>query len=63
MIEPTDKLQHLTTVLWFLYGAMKDNAMYQSHTGRKAFDAACRMLNMDPAIVEAEFDRQWESQQ
>lgn len=34
-------------VLFFLAGAKKDRAMYQGRTAREAFDAACRLLDID----------------
>lgn len=48
-----DNTRDIATVMFFLRGAAEDQQMFNTYTGREAFDAFARLLKTDP-------DRLWE---
>lgn len=45
------KTDDATAVLFFLRGAAEDGVLYNGRTAREAFDAAARMMGLDPAFA------------
>lgn len=43
----------LAAVMFFLRGAAEDSAMYNTFTGREAFDAMARLIGHDPEALWA----------
>lgn len=48
----------LAAVMFFLRGAAVDGAIYNTYTGREAFDAMARLIGYDPELLWAETERQ-----
>ena len=48
-----DQIENLTSVLFFLYGAMQDKAIYGGHMADKAFDSFCELMKINKeALLE-----------
>lgn len=47
----------LAAVMFFLRGAAVDGAIYNSYTGREAFDALARLIGHDPEALWARTER------
>jgi hypothetical protein len=51
-----DAKSDLATLLFFLHGCENAKLFFETYSATEAFDAACRLLGLDPVAVRAKLE-------